>query len=774
MTDLPFLAGPALLVPLVLLVLWLPWRLRRPAGPLHSPLAWPLLLASLVLVVSSVLGVAQFDAILFALMQWAAVAVMLFLVFDLLALGWQPRIFVLATLITSSMVLLIALGAVSAWLLQWVMLWRPGEQLLPVGFRVDAFGQHPNQVAMLLNVSLPCVVIGLWRERARRRRAFWAAWLLAYVVVLFFTSSRGGWLSASAISTVTLAALLWEAWRHGNRRLVFTALVAAAAYGALFAALLLSQRGEVLAQHGGSFFNPVGRTAFWARALELFARHPLLGAGPAGYDIAFQIADFSSRFFRPRHAHSLYLTTLSELGLAGAAAIGLLAFSAFRVWYRTWRLAWQNADGRPLSTDRRPQTADDLEGAISSGQRSSQEARDLLLIGLGSCVGIFVHGFVDTPSPLVVVLALCMFAAGLATGGAWQVPQLVAPAQRRARLLLPSTLALVAVLAWGCYTLVSREGARWQALRDEAAASLRRGDAARALALSDRAIALLPERGAAYSDRALALARRAQSEPALLPQALEAATLAVARDPANHTMPLNRAMLLAATGDRAAAERELRAFIAEDSSQWALPYLLLAHLREAQGDAAGALPLWRAMVERQPDLQGAAACRASAGCSALPLPPSPYRALRDAELLARRPNADTLYRIAHAANIWESVDLWSLGVLTADRNGDMAEERRFLQAAVDQSQLVGNAPTPLLAIAQLRDARVRGDREAVRELIGRWAGPRGDAFVPAIAQLLVTDTDAQLARETLDAAEWLGEHEALSEAQGYYLVLGGK
>jgi O-antigen ligase len=762
-------------------VIWLPWRLRRPLGPLCSPLDRPLLLASLALVLSSVLGLATSDAILFALMQWAAVAVLLFLVFDLLALGWRPRIFVLATLVTSSLVLLLALGAVSGWLLRWVLLWKPGDQLLPVGFRVDVFRLHPNQVAMVLNAGLPIVLVGLWRTQVRLRQALWALWLLAYVVVLFFTSSRGGWLSASAICTVVLAALLLEAWRSGKRRLVVTALLGAMFYGALFGALLLSQRSEVLAQHGGTFFNPVGRTAFWSRAIELFARYPLLGAGPAGYDIAFQIADVSSRFFRPQHAHSLYLTTLSELGITGAAALALLVFSTMRVWYQSWQLVGRSADGKYQATGGRRRAADVRQQTAAGGttsasaagsQSSSNEARDLLLIGLGACVGIAVHGLVDTPGPVVVILALGMLAAGLATGGAWRVPGGGASARRA--LLLPSALALVAVLAWGCYTLVSREGARWQALRSQAAAALREGDGARALELSERAVALFPGRGAAYSDRVLALARRAEEQPALLPEALAAAELAAERDPANHAMPLNRAMLLAANGDRAGAERELRAFIAADSSQWALPYLLLAHLREAQGDVAGAAPLWQGMLDRQPDLHESAACRASPTCQSLPLPPSPYRALRDAQNLARRPNDDVLHRIAHAADIWESVDLWSLGALAADRTGDPAAERRFLQAAVDQSQLIGNAPTPLLAIVQLRDARVRGDRATVRALIGRWAGPRGAAFVPDIAQLLVTDTDSRLARETLAAAEWLGEHEALSEAQAYFHVLSGK
>jgi O-antigen ligase len=64
------------------------------------------------------------------------------------------------------------------------------------------------------------------------------------------------------------------------------------------------------------------RYAYWKVAVEAFADHPLNGEGSGG----FRAAWLREREFREsvRDAHSLYLETAAELGLAGLLALGLL------------------------------------------------------------------------------------------------------------------------------------------------------------------------------------------------------------------------------------------------------------------------------------------------------------------------------------------------------------------------------------------------------------------------------------------------------------------
>jgi hypothetical protein len=64
------------------------------------------------------------------------------------------------------------------------------------------------------------------------------------------------------------------------------------------------------------------RYAYWKVAGETFADHPLQGEGSGG----FRTAWLRERPFREpvRDAHSLYLETAAELGLAGLLALALL------------------------------------------------------------------------------------------------------------------------------------------------------------------------------------------------------------------------------------------------------------------------------------------------------------------------------------------------------------------------------------------------------------------------------------------------------------------
>jgi O-antigen ligase len=771
MSMLPSLARLALIVPPLLLLIWLAWRLRLRRPAVRSPLAWPLLVAAGALAISSLVGVAHPDAVLVILIQWGVSALMLFMVIDLLALGWRPALFMRAAALASTAVLLSAASGLLLWWLRWVLLWRPGESLLPVGFRAGALGMHPNLAAMLLNTGLPIAIVSLWGARERAPRLLWSTWLLLAVLALFFTSSRGGWVAAAVIVAVTCAPLLWSDYRAGRRRHLLGTLLLIGGYGALFTALFFSQRGEVLAQHGGGLLHPVGRFVFWRRALLLFLEHPLAGAGPAGYATSYRVAESSSRLFVAEHAHSLYLTALSEQGLLGIVALLFLALSALALWWRCWRA-----------------TPPALPHA------GAQQPRLLLLAGLGALAGMAVHGLVDTPRPLIAGLVLCIFAVGLSLGECWQLnapisrsgkhsgwgarapssmpgtgfrfPSLPAGLLGRA-VLLHATATLATLLAWGGYSVVSRQAARWRELRVNAGAALQRGEPRRAVQLYGQAIALRPSLGPAYSERAVALAALAGNDPPALRAALAAQDEALLRDPANRSAPLNRAMLLARLGQPAQAEAELRAFIAADTSSWGLPYLLLAHLREQAGDTAAARALWRRALDLQPELSESAACSHSPVCPALAPPMSAYGDTVAARRLVDAADTQTLRWIERQADRWESVDLWAVGALAAGQAGDSVAERRFLQAAQDQSQLIGHTPTPQLGIVLLKDALHRRDRDELRALLRRWTAPAGSEFVPQITELAVTSTEQQLAQTALEAATWLGEAVPLSHAQAF-------
>jgi transposase InsO family protein len=173
--------------------------------------------------------------------------------------------------------------------------------------------------------------------------------------------------------------------------------------------------------------------------------------------------------------------------------------------------------------------------------------------------------------------------------------------------------------------------------------------------------------------------------------------------------------------------------------------LLLAYLRDQAGDPVAAGTLWHEVLARDTSLAATLACRQSAVCSHMPLPPSAYRTLVELEQQAAQPSPPLL-EIEQAADRFGSVDLWALGAETAARLGDEAARRRFLLGGTEQAGQIGSAPTPLLALAQLHAARDSGDTATARAIAARWATPRNLRLAPQIAALLATDADLRLAQ----------------------------
>jgi O-antigen ligase len=64
------------------------------------------------------------------------------------------------------------------------------------------------------------------------------------------------------------------------------------------------------------------RYAYWKVAVRVFADHPVAGVGSGGFAVEW----LKRRPFAEgvRDAHSLYLETLAELGLVGAACLAVL------------------------------------------------------------------------------------------------------------------------------------------------------------------------------------------------------------------------------------------------------------------------------------------------------------------------------------------------------------------------------------------------------------------------------------------------------------------
>lgn len=166
-------------------------------------------------------------------------------------------------------------------------------------------------------------------------RAIAASLTLFLLACLIAAASRG----AIGAGIITLVALGAAWWPRSRRPLVLSCAVVAIAI-----ALALGSHAEVIRkQEENAARNNVlsNRTAIWRTALAAWRHYPIFGVGVDNYDRinASEVRSWGedpSRYFFFSHAHSLYLNTLAERGIAGAAAVAavLATWLLFLTRYR--------------------------------------------------------------------------------------------------------------------------------------------------------------------------------------------------------------------------------------------------------------------------------------------------------------------------------------------------------------------------------------------------------------------------------------------------------
>jgi O-antigen ligase len=308
----------------VLALGWLTVRLMRRERIASTGLEWPLAFFALSQWVSLMTSAQPRLSLewVAAVTAWCA---SLFVLCDLLRTGWPRDAVINALLLLAGLVTVLGLAEVTAWYAGWLRLGR----WPPLAFRLNGLLGHANLTAAFLNLLLPLVLVRAAAPQRWPARLALATLAAGMLVVLFFTSSRAGWLAAA----VGLAALALLAALRTDRRAVLSSLrlrwrglpVAARwlvgllglATVALAAWLLAAQSQHIT--HGPLFSS---RQTFWMVAWRMFQTQPLTGAGPDLYTWFYtRWVAAPPQWFAP-HAHSLPLQVLGGSGLLGASASG--------------------------------------------------------------------------------------------------------------------------------------------------------------------------------------------------------------------------------------------------------------------------------------------------------------------------------------------------------------------------------------------------------------------------------------------------------------------
>ncbi|MDR7867200.1 MAG: O-antigen ligase family protein [Sporomusaceae bacterium] len=213
--------------------------------------------------------------------------------------------------------------------------WVDGEQFPLLKMRVFSTLQNPNLLAgFLVIIAALAAGLGLNAEDRRCKMAYLAL-IVALLVCLVFTYSRGAWLSVLAV--VAAYGVLYS--RKTFWLLLFVPVVVVAGHDVLMERLM-------------SIVNPTDtsamlRIALWESTLAMIADRPLFGIGWGAYSLVYPAYDF---FINDPdtiiyHAHNMYLHLAAEIGVPG-----LLVFLALMIGHARLALAMaENAANRWVS-----------------------------------------------------------------------------------------------------------------------------------------------------------------------------------------------------------------------------------------------------------------------------------------------------------------------------------------------------------------------------------------------------------------------------------------
>jgi O-antigen ligase len=191
-----------------------------------------------------------------------------------------------------------------------------------------------NDIASLMSMGLPLSIGVMMRMKGSRERIGAALAVLALVLGVIATGSRGGFLALVAGILVFIVGL------RGSARVVAPIFIAIA--GALFWVTAPPQfrfRIQSLThlENDYNMTTPEGRKAVWARGRGYIKQYPLLGVGAGNFYIADgqhkQGVGLTGKWST---AHNAYLQAYVELGIPGGTIYIIMLVTGAALAFRMW------------------------------------------------------------------------------------------------------------------------------------------------------------------------------------------------------------------------------------------------------------------------------------------------------------------------------------------------------------------------------------------------------------------------------------------------------
>jgi len=265
------------------------------------------------------------------------VGVFLFLLsYDLNSRGWSIIWFLKAYFLVGLIVITLSLKEAGSWYLHWLQA-NPGNWLPDISYRLGT----ANLMPPFLFLSFHIGAVLLIRSTKKIARIGIAIIMFLSLVVLYLTSSRGGWLGMffglvvwGIYFSVTSKEFIrkWFTNILTNKALFIVLLLLA--LGLITFAGYILYKQAIHPTHGNIFTS---RTNLWGPAFAAFRQHPLFGQGTFTYGTSFLIWNSVPPDSVYPHAHSIYINLLGEMGIVGIVAAILFFIPYFLLFRKTFQ-----------------------------------------------------------------------------------------------------------------------------------------------------------------------------------------------------------------------------------------------------------------------------------------------------------------------------------------------------------------------------------------------------------------------------------------------------
>lgn len=170
-----------------------------------------------------------------------------------------------------------------------------------------------NDYSLSVVISVPMCLYLIMRSQSLWLRVFWIVALLALILAIVGTQSRG--------ASIALACVFLFLWWKGRQKAVGLVLIAVVVIGVVsYAPDVYFERLNTVRNYEEEG-SAMGRIMAWKTAMRMLAKYPLQGVGTGHFAVKlgteFRPPEFGDQNLPWLTAHSMYFLLIGELGIPG-------------------------------------------------------------------------------------------------------------------------------------------------------------------------------------------------------------------------------------------------------------------------------------------------------------------------------------------------------------------------------------------------------------------------------------------------------------------------